>query len=78
MTELRNAIADILAASDGRPVDTWHEENADAIIAMPEMQAIRRWLRNDWGNWCCDVCRSEFLDELNVPASVRAWVAASD
>jgi hypothetical protein len=47
---------------------------ADAVLAMPEMQAVLDWLHDDWNRWCCVVCRADRLTELGIPDSVRAWV----
>lgn len=81
---LRDAIARAIAADDGRTrPDTWNEQNADAVLAMPEMQAIKRALRA-----CAEDARYQyggltppdvFLSDPGfppggLPANVREWV----
>lgn len=58
----------------GEPPDC--NEIADAILVMPEMEAVLRSLRAWWGldSWCCKECRDEIYDKMNIPQPIREWV----
>ena len=84
MSELRDAIAfdalddvavDCMAHCYGGTYDK--REAADAVLAMPEMQSIRKALRNMYDTRvreCGYGAAHEWLRALNLPLSVIAWV----
>ncbi len=79
MSTFRDAIAERCAAKSGP--SPWNK--ADAVLDMPEMQAIRQWLRGfgmDGTNHdhCCDQCLSMMGEKYGVPDSVIAWVMDGD
>lgn len=72
MSELRDAIAGVVYVNTTRAADYYEEakESADAVLAMPEMQAIR---------WALGMLHKHggagYLEMgLDLPASVVAWV----
>ena len=67
------AIARVMFGSDEPMPEVCLLDAAD-ILAMPEMQAIRAWLRSDAMNWCCAECRNAALAVNGVPQSVIDWV----
>ena len=78
VSELRDAIARVISSQDLYLDPT---DSADAILAMPEMQAIKEVLRHRPVMWqCSDECWQEgahtpgchAIDPL--PPSVREWV----
>ncbi len=79
MSELRDAIAGVVYVNTTRAADYYEEakESADAVLAMPEMQAIRKALRNMYDTRvreCGYGAAHEWLRALNLPLSVIAWV----
>jgi hypothetical protein len=84
VTELRDAIACVAADSPGmRLTGCTGEERrmiatADAVLAMPEMQAIKKAL---WGlafsvqqEYGVDESVADFLRGQELPESVMAWL----
>lgn len=69
-----------------RQVDPLHEDAtayrpegvAIAVLAMPEMQAIRRALRSDGVDWCCEDCWLKWAQPFDLPQSVIDWVLGKD
>jgi len=51
--------------------------SATAVLAMPEMVAIRESLRYDYHDWCCAECRDAEWVLAEFPA-VIAWVLGDD
>ena len=77
MTTFRDAIYDaawVQIEANGY----FDRECANAVLAMPEMQAIRRVLRFDFDGWCCDDCRDAHLADLDLPEHVIDWVLGTD
>lgn len=83
---LRLAVAAALIDSERRglnPLDpragngqTHYEDDADAILAMPEMQAIRQFIASDRSTWCCTDCWFESVRHI-LPRSVIEWADPS-
>jgi hypothetical protein len=46
--------------------------DADAVLAMPEMQAIRKAL-TELSTVCCDPCRRIAMQDASVPEHVIDW-----
>jgi hypothetical protein len=73
MSTFRDAIAVRCAAKSGP--SPW--KKADAVLAMPEMQAIRKALRvdADLHSIVADMTPAEWLRKIvRLPQSVIAWV----
>lgn len=83
MTEFRDAIADALAADAGE-VDkhgrllagTYRHPDANAVLAMPEMKAIKAYIREDVDGAETAAEAREWLNSL--PESVIDWVMGDD
>ncbi len=69
MSDLRDAMITRLRALPFMGAEA-AAEDADAILAMPEMQAIREWMR-----WAFDAVGTN-ADEPSLPDSVIVWVGA--
>jgi len=76
--ELRDAVASVTAAVPPGWSYLWPNfKVADAVLAMPEMQAVRSALRNLYDTRvreCGYGAAHEWLRALNLPLSVIAWV----
>jgi len=80
--ELRDAVASVTAAVPPGWSYLWPNfKVADAVLAMPEMQAIRKALERlaeivacEWGINRHDVLEGRFDDDINIGAAGVAWV----
>ena len=73
MSEFRDAIARCYDGPDG-PFD---RSTAAAVLASPEMQAIRQAFNTATAVLAmqeCNTSRIDVLNRLNLPESVIAWV----
>lgn len=80
MSEFRDAIAAAIEAGDGSYVGVFRPD-ADSVLAMPEMEAIRRLIRFHY--WLDDGTATPqdaavALREFPVPDSVIDWVLGGE
>jgi hypothetical protein len=77
MSTFRDAIAEAACGAWDRPGRFIDEDVADAVLDMPEMQAIRKALRvdADLHSIVADMTPAEWLRKIvRLPQSVIAWV----
>jgi hypothetical protein len=76
VTEFRDAIAAAVHLPGVSEANrSWLQAND--VLAMPEMIAIRRALRAD-DEWCCVDCFKDWAEKYDLPESVIAWVLDGD
>ena len=69
MSEFRDAIARCYDGPDG----PFNVSTANAVLAMPEMQALRS-LALAAIPICCDDCAREFIEDRGGTPALIAWV----
>jgi hypothetical protein len=70
MNTLRDALAHTLGEGDGMAVFNPNYITADAVLAMPELEAVRIQLLVWWPT----ISDGSFTDMVGLPPSVIAWV----
>ncbi len=77
---LTDAVADAIVAAPRHLDDICQHCAADAVLDLPEMQAIRAALRaqaeRDWRERGCTPLDESLSDIHHLPPSVVAWVLA--